>query len=71
MRGLVLYMLGQWRRNKNMIGGAGVRGYEAAYYPHEESACEGRELGGLKPLQPPQFRRPCIRLQHDTLGCPH
>ena len=53
MRGLVLYTLGQWWRNKNMIGRAGVRGYEAAYYLCEASACEGRELGGLKPLQPP------------------
>ena len=30
--------------------GAGVRGYEAAYYLSEVSACEGQELGGLKPL---------------------
>ena len=30
-------------------GGAGIRGCEAAYYLHEASACEGRELGGLKP----------------------
>ena len=30
-------------------GGAGVRGYEAANYLCEASACEGRELGELKP----------------------
>ena len=36
----------QWRRNKNTIGGAGMRGYEAADYPREASACEGQKLGG-------------------------
>ena len=39
----------QWWRNRNMIEGAGMRGCEAADYPHEASACEGQELGGLKP----------------------
>ena len=36
-----------------MIGGAGVRGYEAADYSCEASACEGQELGELKPPPPP------------------
>ena len=35
--------------NENMIRGAGVRGWEAADYPRKVSACEGQELGGLKP----------------------
>ena len=30
--------------NRNMIWVAGVRGYEAAYYPREASACEGQKL---------------------------
>ena len=30
-------------------GGAGMRGCEAADYPHKVSACEGYKLGGLKP----------------------
>ena len=34
----------QWQRNRNTIGGAGVRGCEAADYPHEASAYEGQEL---------------------------
>ena len=39
---------------KNMIGQAGVRGYEAANYSCEASAWEGRELGGVKaPPVPP------------------
>ena len=38
----------RWQ-NRNMIRGAGVRGCEAAEYPHEVSAHEGQELGGLKP----------------------
>ena len=29
-----------------MIGGAGVRGYEAARYPGEGYVCEGQKLGG-------------------------
>ena len=33
--------------------GAGVRGYKAADYPCEESACEGQELGGGGGLKPP------------------
>ena len=33
-------------------GGAGVRGCKVADYLHEASACEGQELGGLKPPQP-------------------
>ena len=32
-----------------MIGGAAVRGCEAADYPAEVSAYEGQELEGLKP----------------------
>lgn len=32
-----------------MIGGAAVRGCEAADYPGKVSAYEGQELGGLKP----------------------
>ena len=31
-------------------GGAGMRGCEAANYPHEASTCEGQILGG-----PPRF----------------
>ena len=30
----------QWRRNRNAIGGAGVRGS----YPWEASACEGKKI---------------------------
>ena len=33
-------------RNRNTIGGAGVRGGEVANYSHKTSACEGQELGG-------------------------
>ena len=47
-------MWDQWRRNRNTIGGAGVRGCEAADYPHEASAYEGQKLGGANP---------CVRLQ--------
>ena len=40
-----------------MIGGAGVRGCEAADYLRETSACKGQKLGGAKaplaPLAPP------------------
>jgi len=49
----------QWRRNRNTTGGgAGVRDYKAADYPHEASACEGQKLGGGQklgenPLAPP------------------
>ena len=39
----------QWWRNRNTIGGAGVRGCEAADYLRETSACKGQKLGGLKP----------------------
>ena len=38
----------QWRRNRNIIGGAGARGCKAVDYLREVSACEGQELGGLK-----------------------
>ena len=31
-----------------MIGGAGVRGCEAADYLRETSTCKGQKLGGLK-----------------------
>ena len=36
-----------------MIGGAGMRGCEAAEYPHEASAHEGQELGELGGLKLP------------------
>ena len=50
----------QWQRNRYTIGGAGVRGFEAADYPCEASACDGQKLeaGGLAP----RFRRPCMQL---------
>ena len=36
----------QWQQNRNMIGEAGMRGFEAADYPRQVSMCEGQELGG-------------------------
>ena len=42
----------QWRRNRNTMGGTGVRGCEAANYPREAFTCEGQKLGGLAPLAP-------------------
>ena len=45
----------QWRRNRNTIGGAGVRGCEAADYPPKVPACEGQKLERNTP--PPRFRR--------------
>ena len=41
-------------QNRNTIGGAGVRGCEAANYLHKVSVCEEQKLGGAKaPLAPP------------------
>ena len=46
--------------------GAGVRGFEAADYSCEASACDGQKLeaggGGAKAPLAPRFRRPCIQL---------
>ena len=46
----------QWRRNRNTVKGAGVRGWEGADYPHEASVCKGSAtLGVTLPLLCIQF----------------
>ena len=40
-------------RTEIRLGGAGVRGYEAADYLHEAFACKSQELGPLAPPPPP------------------
>ena len=46
----------QWRRNRNTVKGAGMRGCEGADYPREASACEGQKYIGH------WFRRPWCHL---------
>ena len=77
MRGLVLYTLGQWQWNKNMIGGGWRERLRSSLLSARSVRVRRSRIGGAKappappPPPPPQFRRPCVRLQHDTLGCPH